>query len=110
MTLQQRNGRIDRYGQTRKPEIRYLLTRSQVERMDEVERIIKVLLTKDEQAIKNIGDPSVFMGVFDQEKEENLTAAAIESGVSAVDFAEELDRNAKGGGDVDIFSWFESES
>ncbi|XDE61727.1 DEAD/DEAH box helicase [Arthrospira platensis BEA 1257B] len=110
MTLQQRNGRIDRYGQTRKPEIRYLLTRSQVERMDEVERIIKVLLTKDEQAIKNIGDPSVFMGVFDPEKEENLTAAAIESGVSAADFAEELDRNAKGEGDVDIFSWFESES
>lgn len=57
MTLQQRNGRIDRYGQTRQPEIRYLLTRSQLERMDEVERIIKVLLDKDEQAIKNIGDP-----------------------------------------------------
>lgn len=108
MTLQQRNGRIDRYGQTRQPEIRYLLTRSTVERMDEVERIIQVLLAKDEQAIKNIGDPSVFMGVFDPEAEEAITAQAIESGVSATDFSQQLDQNATSGGEVDIFSWFEN--
>lgn len=110
MTLQQRNGRIDRYGQKRVPEIRYLLTRCGIERMDEVERIIKVLLEKDEQAIKNIGDPSVFMGVFDSEAEENFTAAAIESGMSAAEFSTTLDRNAQNQGDVDIFSWFESAS
>jgi ERCC4-related helicase len=94
MTLQQRNGRIDRYGQTRQPEIRYLLTRSTVERMDEVERIIKVLLEKDKQAIQNIGDPSVFMGVFDQEQEEQYTAKAIEQGVQATDFDRQLSDNA----------------
>lgn len=107
MTLQQRNGRIDRYGQTRQPEIRYLLTRSAVDNMDEVERIIRVLLDKDEQAIKNIGDPSVFMGVFDPEAEEERTAEAIEAGVSAAEFSRQLDRNAAGEGDIDIFSWFE---
>lgn len=109
MTLQQRNGRIDRYGQTRQPEIRYLLTRSQLERMDEVERIIKVLLDKDEQAIKNIGDPSVFMGVFEAEAEEEVTAKAVESGVSAADFSQQLDQNAASGGEFNIFDWFESE-
>ncbi|HEY9619825.1 MAG TPA: DEAD/DEAH box helicase [Crinalium sp.] len=109
MTLQQRNGRIDRYGQTRQPEIRYLLTRSQLERMDEVERIVKVLLDKDEQAIKNIGDPSVFMGVFEAEAEEEVTAKAVESGVSAADFSQQLDQNAASGGDFNIFDWFESE-
>jgi superfamily II DNA or RNA helicase len=108
MTLQQRNGRIDRYGQTRAPQIRYLLTRSQLERMDEVERIIKVLLNKDEQAIKNIGDPSVFMGVFDAQAEEEYTARSIESGVSAAEFEAQLETNAAKGGDFDIFAWFEN--
>jgi ERCC4-related helicase len=108
MTLQQRNGRIDRYGQTRQPEIRYLLTRSTVERMDEVERIIQVLLAKDEQAIKNIGDPSVFMGVFDPEAEEAITAQVIESGVTAEEFSQQLDQNAQGGEEDDIFRWFET--
>jgi hypothetical protein len=108
MTLQQRNGRIDRYGQSRQPEIRYLLTRSQLERMDEVERIIKVLLDKDEQAIKNIGDPSVFMGVFEAEVEEEVTAKAIEQGIRAEAFAQQLDENAKSGGEFNIFDWFEN--
>ncbi|MEA5555598.1 DEAD/DEAH box helicase [Nodularia spumigena] len=109
MTLQQRNGRIDRYGQTRQPEIRYLLTRSTLERMDEVKRIIQVLLVKDEQAIKNIGDPSVFMGVFAPEAEEAVTAEAIETGISAEEFSQKLDGNAASGGETDIFSWFENE-
>ncbi|AFY71950.1 helicase domain protein (plasmid) [Thalassoporum mexicanum PCC 7367] len=107
MTLQQRNGRIDRYGQTRQPEIRYMLTRSKLERMDEVERIIKVLLEKDEQAIKNIGDPSVFMGVFDSDSEETYTANIIESGNSAEDFSRTLDSNvAHAAEEIDIFALF----
>lgn len=107
MTLQQRNGRIDRYGQTRQPEIRYLLTRSRTDRMDEVERIIKVLLDKDEQAIKNIGDPSVFMGVFDAEKEEAVTAKVIESGVTAAEFEQQLEQTAASGdGEIDLFELF----
>ena len=91
MALQQRNGRIDRYGQEEQPQIRYLLTRSSNSRMDEVERIIRVLLDKDEQAVKNIGDPSVFMGVFDVDEEIKITSQAIESGTSADDFASSLE-------------------
>jgi ERCC4-related helicase len=107
MTLQQRNGRIDRYGQTRQPEIRYMLTRSELDRMDEVERIIKVLLEKDDQAIKNIGDPSVFMGVFDAEAEEAVTAKVIEEGTSADEFSQQLDRNASSqDGEIDLFALF----
>jgi superfamily II DNA/RNA helicase len=107
MTLQQRNGRIDRYGQTRQPEIRYLLTRSQLERMDEIKRIVNVLLVKDVQAIKNIGDPSVFMGVFEAEAEEEEVAKTIEAGRSAADFEQQLDANAASGGEFNIFDWFE---
>ncbi|MEY2985373.1 MAG: hypothetical protein RLZZ568_1990 [Cyanobacteriota bacterium] len=108
MTLQQRNGRIDRYGQTRTPEIRYLLTRSQVAGMDEVERIIQVLLRKDEQAMLNIGDPSVFMGVFDPEAEEQIIEQVITDGTKANDFERMLDNNAQGKGeeDNDFLAWF----
>ncbi|MEH1768839.1 MAG: DEAD/DEAH box helicase [Nostoc sp.] len=79
MALQQRNGRVDRYGQEQQPQIRYLLTRSNNKKVDEAERIVSVLVRKDEQAIKNIGDPSVFMGVFDVDKEVEVTSAAIEA-------------------------------
>jgi hypothetical protein len=90
MALQQRNGRIDRYGQEHTPLIRYMLTRSQNKRMDEAERIIRVLIKKDEQATKNIGDPSVFMGVFEVDEEVRITATAIERGESAADFEARL--------------------
>jgi hypothetical protein len=109
MTLQQRNGRIDRYGQTKAPEIRYLLTRSRTERMDEVERIIQVLIRKDEQAMLNIGDPSVFMGVFDAQKEEEWVETVISDGLTAQEFEQALDNNAQSGGEIDIFAWFEAE-
>ncbi|MEO1395550.1 MAG: DEAD/DEAH box helicase [Cyanobacteria bacterium J06634_5] len=106
MTLQQRNGRIDRYGQSRQPQIRYLLTRSVTERMDEVARIIEVLIRKDDQAIKNIGDPSVFMGVFDAQKEAEITAVAVESGTAAA-FEQAMETKAEAAAaEVDLFALF----
>ncbi|MBW4532659.1 MAG: DEAD/DEAH box helicase [Pleurocapsa minor HA4230-MV1] len=104
MALQQRNGRIDRYGQEEQPQIRYLLTRSNNSRMDEVERIIQVLLVKDEQAVKNIGDPSVFMGVFDVDEEIRIVSKAIESGTSADDFASSLEPKQLADDDFDFFA------
>jgi ERCC4-related helicase len=101
MTLQQRNGRIDRYGQSQQPLIRYLLTASAVGGIGDVERILKVLIRKDEQAQRNIGDPSVFMKCYDEVQQEELTAAAIEA-ADATAFEGQLDANAapflQGGG------------
>jgi superfamily II DNA or RNA helicase len=93
MTLQQRNGRIDRYGQSQQPLIRYLLTSSAVEGMGDVEKILQVLIRKDEQAQRNIGDPSVFTQCYDETEEEELTAAAIET-ADATAFEQQLDDNA----------------
>jgi hypothetical protein len=78
MVFQQRNGRIDRYGQQRQPQIRYLLTESENPRVRGDLRVLEVLIEKDGQAGKNIGDPSEFMGKFNPEAEEAITAAAIE--------------------------------
>lgn len=78
MIFQQRNGRIDRYGQTHQPQIRYLLTESHHTKVRGDQRILEVLITKDEQAGKNIGDPSEFLGLYDSQAEEEKIAEVIE--------------------------------
>jgi superfamily II DNA or RNA helicase len=78
MVFQQRNGRIDRYGQKHQPQIRYLLTDSSNDKVRGDGRVLEVLIQKDEQAQKNIGDPSEFMRVYDSAREEEITAAAME--------------------------------
>jgi len=90
MVFQQRNGRIDRYGQKRNPDIRYLITESTNEKIRGDLRILEILIEKEEQARHNIGDPAILMGVFDVEKEEQVTAQAIESGMAPQEFAQQL--------------------
>ncbi len=91
MVFQQRNGRVDRYGQTATPTIVYLVTESVNPTIRGDTRILEVLVEKDEQAYKNIGDPSVFMDVHDTDEEEKFTGRAIASGESAADFKGRLD-------------------
>jgi superfamily II DNA or RNA helicase len=86
MIFQQRNGRIDRYGQERTPEIRYLITQTKNEKIRGDMRILERLIAKDEQAMKNIGDPAAVMGVYDIEEEEKITAQAIEQGQNEDEF------------------------
>jgi SNF2 family DNA or RNA helicase len=83
LVFQQRNGRIDRYGQTETPYIAYLYTESENERINGDTRILELLIQKDEQASHNIGDPSALMGVYDIDEQEKITAGAIESGQGA---------------------------
>ena len=92
MVFQQRNGRIDRYGQSERPDIRYLMINSANEKIKGDARIMEILIRKEEQAHKNIGDPMLLMGKFNIEDEEQVTADAIEAGVSAEDFDRQLDK------------------
>jgi superfamily II DNA or RNA helicase len=98
MVFQQRNGRVDRYGQTLVPKIGYLLTVPHNERVRGDLRYLEILIDKDEQAAKNIGDPSAFMGLYDEDLEVAKVAAAIESNTTAEAFAAQLAK-----GDVDPF-------
>lgn len=86
MVFQQRNGRVDRYGQKATPLIAYLLNETSHPRIKGDLRILEILTEKDEQAAKNIGDPSIFMGLYDEEKETQRVAEAIERGESAEAF------------------------
>lgn len=80
MVFQQRNGRIDRYGQKQRPDIRYMLIESENKRIKGDMRIIEILITKEEQALKNIGDPALLLGKFSIEDEELVVSDAIEGG------------------------------
>ena len=86
MVFQQRNGRIDRYGQAERPDIRYLMINSANTKIKGDTRIMEILINKEEQANKNIGDPMLLMGKFNIDDEEQVTASAIESGVTAEAF------------------------
>lgn len=91
MVFQQRNGRIDRYGQKKRPDIRYMLIESNNKRVKGDMRIIEILITKEEQALKNIGDPSLLLGKFSIEDEERVVVDAIEGGSDEKAFEQTLD-------------------
>ena len=103
MVFQQRNGRIDRYGQTKEPDIRYLVMQTTNERIRGDIRILEVLIRKEEQAAINIGDPALLMKVYDSQKEEEITAEAMETGD-----AEAFDESLTVDEDFDIFSFLEN--
>ncbi|MDO5575684.1 MAG: DEAD/DEAH box helicase [Fibrobacter sp.] len=91
MVFQQRNGRIDRYGQKKRPDIRYMLIESNNKKIKGDMRIIEILINKEEQALKNIGDPALLLGKFVIEDEELVVAKTIEEGADEAAFEEILD-------------------
>ena len=95
MVFQQRNGRIDRYGQERQPHIAYLYTEPEHPKIRGDLRILELLMEKDEQAAKNIGDPSVFLGVFDAREEEQMTGKAIEENLAPAEFNKRMEKAAE---------------
>ncbi|MBQ9274298.1 MAG: DEAD/DEAH box helicase [Succinivibrio sp.] len=76
MTFQQRNGRVDRYGQTQRPLINYLQTISAHERIKGDAKILERLQHKDEQAQINMADPGEFS--LSREEQEERTYALME--------------------------------
>ena len=101
MVFSQRNGRVDRYGQERTPRIVYLTGKSANSVIRGDQRILEVLREKDDQAYRNIGDPSAFMNVRDIEAEEEITTQAVASGEDAERFDERLERGAESGSEGD---------
>ncbi|MCY4171129.1 MAG: DEAD/DEAH box helicase [Bacteroidetes bacterium] len=83
--LQQRNGRIDRYGQERNPQIFYLITESENQGFKADCRILEILLEKEDQARINLGDPAMLLGVFNIEDEEKVVSKVIEEKPSRED-------------------------
>jgi len=82
ITLEQRNGRIDRYGQKGSPTIRYLLTVCDGSPKQSDLRIVRRLAERADMVETNLGDAAKAMGLYSVEAEEDLTASAMEDGVA----------------------------
>ncbi|MBK8979643.1 MAG: DEAD/DEAH box helicase [Planctomycetes bacterium] len=78
ITLEQRNGRIDRFGQAHRPELSYLLTIPGEPGLKGDLRVLERLIEKEDQAHRNIGDVAWLMGLHDAEREEERIAEGIE--------------------------------
>lgn len=77
ITLNQRNGRIDRYGQKEDPQIYYLIARSENENVRSDMQILEKLKEKEEQVHNTLGDAQFVTGLYSAEKEVNATIKAM---------------------------------
>lgn len=80
IVLEQRNGRIDRYGQEHTPFIHYLVLKSANEYVKADLRIIERLKEKEQVVYDTLGDVGSVMRLYDSKKEETKTAKAIAKG------------------------------
>ncbi|SEK30373.1 SNF2 family N-terminal domain-containing protein [Nonomuraea pusilla] len=69
ITIEQRNGRIDRYGQRASPQIRVLIHRSADPAHDADETVSKALARKEDAAHRTLGEAGALMGFRDEERE-----------------------------------------
>jgi SNF2 family DNA or RNA helicase len=77
ITLEQRNGRIDRYGQKKTPFIHYIIAESDVHGLKTDLHIVEKLTKKEEVVYKTLGDAGSVMKLYDTGKEEQLVENAL---------------------------------
>ncbi len=77
ITLEQRNGRIDRYGQTKTPFIHYMVAISDLEGLKDDLHIVNKLKEKEEAVYQSLGDAASVYKLYEATAEEELVTTAI---------------------------------
>jgi superfamily II DNA or RNA helicase len=83
ITLEQRNGRIDRYGQLHSPEIRYLIYAPDDPDVASDVRVVARLVAKEHAAHRALGDAATVMGLYDAGAEEDAVRKALQARTEA---------------------------
>ena len=94
IVLEQRNGRIDRYGQKKTPFIHYIIAESDIDGLKTDLHIVERLTQKEEIVYKTLGDAGSVMKLYDANKEEQLVEQAIMNQNES--FLEDLDTKMAG--------------
>ncbi|MFE2286244.1 DEAD/DEAH box helicase [Streptomyces sp. NPDC059443] len=68
--IEQRNGRIDRYGQTHKPQFRALILTSEVDGAKDDRTVAERLLEREDEAHRSLGTAEAVSGLYRAEAEE----------------------------------------
>ena len=83
ITIEQRNGRIDRYGQEHHPEIRALLMAPGDEKLASDLRVLEKLLQREHEAHRAFGDSARLFGLHDAAEEDKEITRSLAAGVDA---------------------------
>ena len=105
ITLEQRNGRIDRYGQKKTPYIHYIIAESDIKGLKTDLHIVERLTQKEEVVYKTLGDAGSVMKLYDASKEEEYVENAILKGDD--EYLESIDDKISG---FDFSTLFDNES
>jgi len=79
--IEQRNGRIDRYGQKHSPRITTLLLNPDNDKFRGDVRVLTRLLKRENEAHTALGDSASLMGKYDAEAEERAITEALAAGI-----------------------------
>lgn len=79
ITIEQRNGRIDRYGQEERPDIRALIVTPDSASGDV--RVLSKLLEREDTAHRAFGESGALLGLHTAEAEEDAIAKALRNGI-----------------------------
>ena len=104
ITLEQRNGRIDRYGQLHRPEIRYLIYAPADDEVASDMRIITRLIAKEHAAHQALGDVGSVMGLYSESEEEDQVRDALRKRTEA-EREQALERAAPASGAFDPWAF-----
>ena len=96
--IEQRNGRIDRYGQRHRPVITALLLTPSTERFSGDIRVLTRLVEREHEAHTALGDAASLIGTYDVKAEEEAVRRVLEGSADIDTVVRSVDEVRAGGG------------
>lgn len=102
--IEQRNGRIDRYGQKNRPEITTLLLTPSTERFGGDIRVLTKLVEREHEAHTALGDSASLIGTYDVKAEEDAIREVLAGSKQLDNVVKTVEQVGTGGGLDEFFA------